>query len=172
MLTQKRLKELLDYDPDTGIFTRRLNASSRARLGKKAGAINSGGYLQTRLERKMYLNAWLAWLYIYGRWPTKWMDHINGNRADNRLCNLREANETQNAHNAKKNNKNTSGFKGIGWDKRSGRWRARITINWKRIHLGRFEDKYQAAFEYDKAAIKYHGDYAKTNFPTRKDLDL
>ena len=94
------------------------------------------------------------------------IDHINGNGLDNRKANLRPATVAQNAWNSKKRNPR-SGYKGVCFDKDKGLWRAAIVCNRKRIHLGYFKDKTTAAKAYDKAAKKYHGQFASLNFPRR-----
>jgi len=118
MLTQARLKELLLYDPDTGEFAKikwlRLGRSGIVSRGK-----NSVGYIQIRIDDVLYVGHRLAWLYTYGHFP-KTLDHINGDKSDNRICNIRLVTTSQNAMNRKLSKNNTSGTKGIcrrryGW---------------------------------------------------------
>jgi AP2 domain/HNH endonuclease len=93
------------------------------------------------------------------RWPVE-LDHVNGSRSDNRWCNLREATHSQNRANAQMRTDNTSGFKGVTWLKQTGKWRARIEVNGKRIHLGEYDTRERAFIAYIFAQWKYHGDFA------------
>lgn len=96
------------------------------------------------------------------------IDHIDGNKLNNQRNNLRSATSSQNAINSKKPKNNTSGYKGVSWSKKSKKWRAQICFEGKQIHLGFFDDSKDAANAYDKAALKYFGEFARLNFPRRK----
>lgn len=96
-----------------------------------------------------------------GVWPKGQIDHVNGNRLDNRICNLRDATHAENQRNSKRPKSNTSGIKGVYWDKRSKKWGAHIRFGNKMLNLGRFSEKEDAAAAYKLAALKYHGDFAK-----------
>lgn len=98
-------------------------------------------------------------------WPT--VDHINGDGLDNRRTNLRPATNDQNRYNQRKHSNNTSGYKGVTWHERSGRWRARIGVAGRKLSLGLYETAEAAARAYDEAAVRYFGDYAALNFPGR-----
>lgn len=102
MLTQDRLKELMRYDEETGILTRRVSTSSNARAGDIAGSKDKDGYLVIRIDKKLYRAHRLAFLYVYGRFPEEFTDHINGIRDDNRISNLREVTRQENMQNQKK----------------------------------------------------------------------
>jgi hypothetical protein len=94
-LTAERLREILGYDPETGLFTR-LVRTGRIRAGEVAGTAHSRGYRSIVIDGRVYLSHRLAWLYVHGEWPPEQIDHINRNRADNRLVNLRAAKQSQN----------------------------------------------------------------------------
>ena len=137
-LTAEKLRELLHYDPATGVFTWKVRTSSRAKVGDVAGGQRGDGYLQIKVQSRMYSAHRLAWLYVYGTWPEDQLDHINRNRSDNRIANLREVTNKQNLQNAGKYSHNTSGHPGVSWHKRDSRWRAHIKHSQKQIHLGHF----------------------------------
>jgi hypothetical protein len=123
MLTQARLKQLMHYDPETGVFTRRLDLGGRgARVGTVSGFLNRDGYLDTSVGSRTYRTHRLAYLYMTGAWPAADIDHINLNRADNRWCNLREATRSRNNANTRKPSNNTSGYKGVNWHVKSRKW--------------------------------------------------
>jgi len=100
---------------------------------------------------------------IAGATPTDGVDHVNGNGLDNRRSNLRLANQSQNMGNAQLSRANGSGFKGVTWDGARGRWQAKVMVKGRTIHLGRFDDRLQAAKAYDVAAEKCFGEFARTN---------
>jgi hypothetical protein len=161
LITQEHLKERLNYDPDTGIFTWRTNLYT-SRIGKVAGSYKTHerGYVSFLIDGKKYLGHRLAWLYVHGSIPGQ-IDHINGVTSDNRLCNLRPATSSQNCHNAKKPKSNTSGWKGVNFNSSNGRWQARIAVNGKRIFLGEFDEVKEGAEEYIFAALEHHGEFAR-----------
>jgi hypothetical protein len=113
MITQKQLKELLSYDSNTGVFTWIKKTSNRAPVGNVAGYLNHDGYVYIKINNKIYSAHRLAWLFTNKAYPENMIDHINGNRSDNRICNLREATRVENAYNQKKQKNNTSGVKGV-----------------------------------------------------------
>lgn len=144
MITQKRLKELLDYDPATGEFRWRVNRGG-IQAGSVAGGDNGNGYLVISIDEKLYRSHRLAWLFVYGYIPEYQIDHVNGKRADNRLANLREVSPQCNAQNRDIYSNNTSGFIGVSWHKRDRKWQARIVINGKLIYLGLYPTALEAA---------------------------
>jgi hypothetical protein len=162
MLTAERLRELLDYDPETGVFTRRVDAGSRGKAGSVAGGYHSrGGYLEIGIDGRVYYSHRLAILYVTGEWPTAHVDHINNVKDDNRFANLREATKAQNATNSKRRSDNTSGFKGVGYDPRRRRWVARIRYGGRTTCLGRFKTPDAAHAAYRAAAQELHGEFAR-----------
>ena len=159
-LTAEKLRELLHYDPATGIFTWKVSTARRVKVGDIAGYSNGNGYLQISVQSRLYLAHRLAWLYMYGTWPTDQLDHINRNRSDNQISNLREVTNKQNGQNQSKPSNNTSGYTGVSWYKRTYKWVAQIMHNQKRIHLGYFTDR-EDAIAARKAAEKLY--WADTN---------
>lgn len=155
MLTQSRLKELLHYCPDTGVFTWQ-RARQGVRVGCVAGGIGGEGYRSIRVDGRNYLAHRLAWLYVYGEWPKDQIDHINGVKDDNRIANLREATNAENNQNLAMRSSNKSGFVGVHWHSRDRKWHANIRINMKRKFLGRFNTPESAHAAYLAAKAELH----------------
>lgn len=156
MLTQSRLKELLDYDPDTGAFTWLISTNHKIKIGAMAGTVMSRGYRRIGFDGQYYRAHRLAWLYVHGEWPKDQIDHINGDPSDNRLINLREAVNYENGQNRKKGFNNSSGFIGVSWHSASRKWNARIQINKKVKSLGYFGDADAAYSAYLAAKAEMH----------------
>jgi hypothetical protein len=156
MLTQQLLKDLLHYDPDTGVFTNLVNRGKRALIGDQAGYLHPTGYVKIVINRKLYRAHRLAWLYMYGVWPKDQLDHINRIRDDNRINNLREASNSENLQNMSLTSRNTSGYKGVSWNKRECKWYARIYLNYKEIYLGYFTNLDDAVAARKQAEEQLH----------------
>lgn len=138
-ISQERLREVLDYNPDTGVFTWVNGNSRNVKSGDIAGYKNQQGYIRIRVGAKLLPAHRLAWIYVYGEDIDGYeIDHINGDKSDNRICNLRISSHQQNMFNMKKKSTNKSGVKGVHFDKRCNKWRAQTSINKKRVHLGLF----------------------------------
>jgi len=166
MINQKKLKELISYNKDTGVFIRLVSTSNRAVKGDIAGTISKFGYLKIRvLGVKNPVSAHrLAWLYVYGYMPD-FIDHINGVRCDNRIENLRDVTFQENARNMRIFKNNTSGVCGVNKIK-SGNWRARIGVGGKYKSIGCFKYKWDAICARKSAENKYgyhdnHGHFAE-----------
>ncbi len=138
MLTQKKLKEILSYDPESGVFT-------RIKTGKVAGSLRSDGYIHLRVGKKLYFAHRLAWLYVHGYFPENQIDHLNGIRNDNRLENLREVSQACNTQNCKISSRNTSGFPGVNRHKQRKKWQARGMLQQKHVYLGLYPSPLDAA---------------------------
>lgn len=138
----------LVYDPMTGTFWRR------------AGCDSSNGYRQIWFNGKQHLEHRVAWFLHYGEWPDRHVDHINGNRSDNRIINLRLATNSENLRNRLKPRNNTSGYKGVSYIKRYDIYQATIRVEGKNKFLGRFASPEAAADAYQRAALKHHGEFA------------
>jgi hypothetical protein len=158
-LTQDRLKSLLHYDPDTGVFTNKVTRAN-AVGGEIAGYRHyASGHWYITVDYKKYKAHRLAWLYYYGIWPEE-IDHINGNGTDNRITNLRECTHQQNGRNTKLRIDNTSGKKGVYFDKKNRKYRAYIGINGKNRFIGsRFDTVEEAIAARNKAEIELFGEF-------------
>lgn len=164
ILTQSSLKELLNYDSATGQFTRLKSTAHNAVAGTIAGSYHKHiGYIIVSIKKKPYLAHRLAWFYTYGTWPEKNIDHVNGVRTDNRIDNLRVACQSQNMMNRPAQANNTSGFKGVSWNKFAGKWHAACAVKGKHYHLGYFTEKEAASDAYTLFAKEHFGEFFRQN---------
>jgi len=155
-LTQARLKELFYYKADTGQLIRRIPVSNNTKKDDIAGNIDLyHGYHKIMVDRSSYRAHRLIWLYAHGEWPSHQIDHINGDRSDNRLENLRCVTNTENCKNQMKKSNNTSGVVGVSWRKREGTWCAYITINGVQTGLGYYDNLFDAVCARKSAEIRY-----------------
>lgn len=155
-LTAERVREVLDYDHRTGVFMWRVGQ----RKGRRAGNISPRGYRRIMVDRCMHLEHVLAWLYVYGEWPSQQIDHKDNDKANNRLSNLRLATNSQNHINKGLQRNNTSGFKGVSWDTQIQKWRARIKVNGVNKYVGVFDDVAAAGAARAEAERKFFGEFA------------
>jgi hypothetical protein len=160
-LTAEYVCSILDYDPETGEFRWKVNQGKNHTIGKIAGGLTKAGYRLISIGGQRYYAHRMAWLIITGQNPSDEIDHINLNPDDNRLENLRPATHAQNHRNRTKQRNNTSGFKGVSKDK--NKWCAQIKLNGRKIFIGTFPTKEEAASAYDAEASRIFGQYARHN---------
>ena len=144
ILTADELRSTLNYNPDTGVFTRRVPAKGMA-VGAICGCNNGRGYLRIRVNGTYAVAHRLAWLYVHGEWPQGEIDHINRDTKDNRIANLRVVDRTENLLNRGNDGRNTSGVRNVSWDANRSKWVAQIRRRGKQFNLGRFESVDEAA---------------------------
>lgn len=138
-MTQNELKQLLNYEPSTGIFTW-LISKGNVKTGDIAGSYGKHKHLYVKINGKNYYLHRLAWLYVYEKFPDNMIDHINGIANDNRIDNLRDVTNTINQHNQKTAHINSkSGLIGVYWNKQNKAWKAQITHQGKVIYLGLYK---------------------------------
>lgn len=152
MLTVERLRELLEYNSETGVFTWVVGQCQ----GKRAGSQDQRGYKTVLIDGKRYYIHRLAWLYMTGDWPKKQIDHINRDKSDQRFANLRDVAKSRNMLNSGLRADNRSGFRGVSFHAQRGRWGAQF----QHKHLGLYDTPEEAAAAYRQAAQKLHGDLA------------
>lgn len=155
-ISREWLKSKTFYSPKTGKMYKRYSYGLKLTLGT-----DLRGYLRIKLKYKEYKQHRVAWFYMYGCWPVNHVDHINGDTADNRIENLRECSETQNAGNSKLSDANTSGVKGVYWAQAQNKWVAQITKQGRTYHLGCYDSIDDAGKAYEKAAKGYFGEFAR-----------
>lgn len=179
MIEPHSLRQLLRYDRETGrlfwlprpveLFKDGFRSAEHdCRLwnsrcaGKEAfTALNASGYRHGKVHGKGYLAHRIIWAMLHGAWPLEEVDHVNGVRSGNRPSNLRQASRVQNCRNRRASSRNTSGFKGVTWDKKAGKWQAQIGSQNSKVKLGYFEDPTMAHAAYCAAAKKLHGEFAR-----------
>ena len=153
--TQAELHTLLDYNPNSGLFTWRISRGT-ACAGKPAGWQHKSGYVYIGLHGKSYKAHRLAWMYVYGVDPLGLIDHVDRNPANNRLTNLRTASDGQNNQNKRTYKNSVSGHKGVGWYARRGLWRARIQHENRVVLVGFFGSMEEAVAARSAAEKRLH----------------
>jgi hypothetical protein len=159
MITQERLKELLHYDPETGVFTWKVNKGPTARAGTEAGSVKHqqrNYYRHIRADGVTYCAHRLAWLYVHGKFPENEIDHDDGNGLHNWIKNLRDVTRRDNQKNRRLNCNNTSGTTGVSFNQATAKWQARIQTDSGQKHLGQFVE-IKDAIAARKAAEIDHG---------------
>jgi hypothetical protein len=163
--TAARLRELLDYDPATGIFKwkKRPCIRSCVRPGDEAGFTGPRGYSVIQIDGCQIMSHRLAWLHFYGSFPRDTVDHIDRNKSNNAISNLREASISEQRGNLSPSKTQTDGFRGIYWDPKRKSWQARQA---KRF-LGRFREMHDAVRAFDEAAKLYYGSFYTPQLPPK-----
>jgi hypothetical protein len=154
-----RLREVFALDESTGVLRWNIQ-KKRVRFGDVAGGISGRGYVYVGLDGLRLKAHRIVFAMVHGCWPDR-VDHINGIKTDNRPENLRAATHAQNMQNAKTRSDNTSGFKGVTWDKRAKRWQAQISVAGRCKFLGYYDDAKEAAEVAREARIKQHREFAR-----------
>jgi hypothetical protein len=159
-LTQERARELFNYDPETGVVTRKAKSHPRCPvvIGEVVGSCKSNGYAKVSVDGGQYLLHRVIYLYMTGSFPVHGIDHINGKRDDNRWVNLRPAGASLNNQNYRKagSHNRTSALLGVDWRVSKQKWRAAITINNRSRHIGYFETAEAAHAAYLEVKRKLH----------------
>ena len=166
LITPAQVREFLHYDPDTGVFTRRISRG-RWRSGTIAGSSHSEGYWMIRLNGASCLAHRLAWIYMTGEWPKADIDHINMIRSDNRIANLREASRSENNANTGHRKSNKTGLKGASFESFTGRYKAQIKKGGVLHTIGRFDTPEEAHKAYQIKAAELFGQFARTTNPEK-----
>ena len=161
MISQAQLKEVLEYNPDTGVFTW-LKVIGNRKVGDVAGYKHHNGYINIKIQGKIYQAHRLVYLYMTGNFPENFIDHINRIKDDNIWTNLRDATNSQNKANIKKPKNNTSGYKGVRWHKTNKRWSAEIRYMKKKMYLGYYNTPQEGYEAYKKKAIELFGEFSYT----------
>lgn len=161
-ITQERLKELLSYDPLTGVFLWK-TPRRHGWVGKRAGCLHHSGYRCIVVDGRFYWAHRLAWVWMTGQQPPPQVDHVDRDKDNNTWLNLRAATASQNRANAKVNSNNRSGLKGVSYFPRHGTWGAYIKKNGHKIWLGSFASPDAAHAAYAEAARQVHGEFARAS---------
>lgn len=153
--------DLLSYNADTGVFHWKVNRGRMAKAGDQAGTLKPNGYVEIQVSGKIYKAHRLAWFMAHDRWPDDCIDHINRRTADNRIVNLRECSRSENLCNSKRHANNTTGFKGVSYQKADKIYVAIIRKNGKRTYLGSFKTAEDAVAVVREARKQLHGEFAR-----------
>lgn len=159
MFNLEKAREYFSYEPESGFFTR-LKCAGSAKAGTVSCAMDTEGYIRISLDRSYIKAHTLAWYFVYGE-RVDGLDHINGIKSDNRICNLRIATPAENQRNKGIQKNNKTGAKGVWFYAKIDRYVASIYVNGRRNHLGQHKTLEQAKLAYEAAAIKLHGDFAR-----------
>lgn len=161
MLTKERAQEIIEYAPCTGKLTWKVSLNSRSKAGAEAGYVGSNGYSRLKIDGVHYLAHRVAWLIHYGHWPSGQLDHIDNNRNNNAISNLRECTNAQNQHNQPLRRSNRSGIKGVSWCSTKGKWHVQARSGGKIHQGGYFANLEDAGLAATALRNELHGEFAK-----------
>jgi hypothetical protein len=175
-LTADYVRSILDYDPETGVFKWKWREDVGSRwntryAGKAAGCVQRVGYVLISINDRLYKAHRLAWLFVYGEWPPEQIDHIDCDKLNNRIANLRLATMQENQRNVGLQKNNTTGIKGVCWHKRDRKFQAEIKVGGKRLHLGTFDTLAEAIAARTTAEIEHFGPFRRSLPPTETPHD-
>lgn len=168
-LTYERVRELFDYDPETGKLTNK-TSRGRAKIGAESGSFDGLGYRQILVDYKQFMVHRVIWLWWYGYTPENYIDHVNGEKADNRIENLREVSHSCNLRNAPQYKSNTSGVKGVCFDTSRKKWLASINLNGRNLSVGRFTSFIEAVCHRYAAEQCINWEVCEGNSSAKKEL--
>jgi hypothetical protein len=162
-IDQTVLKLLFNYDPETGILSRKVRTTNSIQVGNIAGTTPKHNLPnKVSVNNRLYKTHRVIWLWFYGELP-EMLDHIDHDKNNNRISNLRPASKVANSLNRKVNSHNTSGFKGVGWSNQMNKWFAKLKIAGRQKVIGFYTDRYDAACAYNYGAQLYYGEFAYYN---------
>ena len=161
-LKHARLLEVLLYDPDTGIFTSRVTRGGLV-PGDTAGALHSLGYIFLSIDNNTYTAHRLAWFYCFESWPLHFIDHIDRNRSNNKLDNLREATRMDNGCNMSIRKDNSTGYKGVSYNKSRNNYVARLTVHGVKLYIGSYKTALEASEARETTAKELQGNFYNEN---------
>jgi HNH endonuclease/AP2 domain len=159
ILTQEYLKKILEYNPESGLFTWKVKKSCRNTIGATAGTVSKLGYISISIDSRLYCSHRLAWLYTYGEFPSTGIDHIDGNPSNNAICNLRATSQSGNNKNVAKRKDNKSGYKGVSWCSITNKWKAQAQVDGKKKYIGVFNTPEEAFSAYVTFTTEAFGEY-------------
>lgn len=162
MITAERLRSVLRYEPNTGDFYWIAKTANATVLGSRAGTFMMRGCIGIKIDGRTYKAHRLAWLYVYGCWPTDQIDHKNRSPSDNRFDNLREADSNENNQNRSRPVGRMSPLKGASWNTGKRKWIAQIQHRNQYVYLGKYDCPIAAHLQYCIATAKFHGQFART----------